>query len=75
MGPLRELFHNVSQEFELWPEKLTLTQIGFQLVLSQQLKHHAQVFHLLFLRSGENQDVIKVNTNKLVLSADQISCS
>jgi hypothetical protein len=49
----------------LQPE-ITLAKLGIQLMLSQLLQHKPQMFLMLLLILGVNQDIINEHHNKLI---------
>jgi hypothetical protein len=54
----------VAEEGDRGPAKLAFAGLSVKSMVFQSLKDHAHVNQVLFLRLGENKDVVHVNLNK-----------
>jgi hypothetical protein len=60
------LGNSVSQEFHTIKPKFTLGKLGIELMISKTLKNNAEVFGMLFLVLGVNQNIINEHHYELV---------
>jgi hypothetical protein len=56
----------VTQEWNFVELELTLVVLRIELVITQSMKHNAEMPFMLFLALREDQDVINENHDKLV---------
>jgi hypothetical protein len=56
----------VTQEWNFTQPELTLAVLGIELMITQSLKHNAEMPFMLFLALREDQDVVNEDHDKLV---------
>jgi hypothetical protein len=56
----------VTQELNFTQPKLTLAELHIELMITQSLKHNAEVLFMFFLTFRKDQDVINEDHDKLV---------
>jgi hypothetical protein len=56
----------MTQELNFGQPKLTLAKLCIQLMITQSLKHSAEMLFMLFLTLRKHQDVVNEDHNKLV---------
>jgi hypothetical protein len=58
--------YHVTQELNFSQPELALTELHIQLMITQSLKHNAEMLFMLFLTLRKDQDVINENHDKLI---------